>query len=134
VWLPSISEEGNLFGYSIGSFYLFNDPEILVIHRGTDLTARQTALTVNYIRTASLFEKKVLAGMKLGDIIEHFPEHEIETYEPFKECKFELVNPETRKKYLGFAAWFYCNFMDTLQFPALVIDLDKNALAAIPNN
>lgn len=125
VWLPTDEEPGNLFGYSIGVYYLFNEPEILVIHRGTALSQRQVAMSVNYFRTACQLEgKKIKRGATLGEFIDAFPDREKASFAPFKGCRFSAVTDAVRKAYFGFGMWFNCNFGDCLDFPAFFIELE----------
>jgi hypothetical protein len=126
VWYPQQDEPSDRFAYTIGVYYLFNEPEILVIHEENQLSQLQIAHTINFIRGASILGPKVVEGTRIGDIIQHLPEDKREQYRAYVNCKFHLVSEPIRREYFGFGLWFHCNFMDTLQFPALYCILESN--------
>lgn len=126
VWYPEDGED--VFSYSIGLYYLYNLPELLVINESDDdLDAATLGRFVDSLATAQVAGRvRVEPATTVHDTL-MLPETEelVGSFCMHLARRFVLADDEDRERYLGFGSWFYMNYMDLRpsSYPALVLRL-----------
>jgi len=125
VWLPDDDSKG-VFAHSIGLYYLYNLPEILLVTPTPTpgATSRALAMTVNAIAAAMAEGTRIKAGDRyavVADIVARTVDQECTLdHASLVESRFVLPSRRLEERTLAAASWFYANFMDVLTYPVLV--------------
>jgi hypothetical protein len=128
VWFPDGDDKG-AFAHSIGLYYLYNLPEILLVDptpAAADIGARSRALAaaVDAIAAAMAMEgTRIKPGDRYGlvaDAVARAAQGDgALEHERLAESRFVLPSRRLEERTLGAASWFYANFMDVLTYPVL---------------
>jgi uncharacterized protein YjbI with pentapeptide repeats len=129
VWYPDDADsddEAGPFAYSIGLYYLFNLPEILLVGRDPELTSPRLARLVQTVASAmAVGGLRLRPGDPFGRVVAALPpsiEAELSLdLRAYEHCRFFRPDEAAYERHLGFCSWFYANFMDHLvtDYPAL---------------
>jgi Domain of unknown function (DUF4262) len=98
---PRVGEEGDLWSYSTGLYYLYKHPEIIVFNQKHDLMHSMINSIGKQVKAGEKFEP----GRGYAEIIGAF------------DCQFRPVDFSHYKEYVGWSIWFYDR--DPKSFPIL---------------
>jgi hypothetical protein len=140
VWLPGDDSKG-VFAHSIGLYYLYNLPEILLVSptpATIGATSRALAMTVNAIAAAMVEGTRIKSGDRyavVADIVARTVDQDCTLdHASLGESRFVLPSRRLEERTLGAASWFYANFMDVLTYPVLacLLQPSRAPIAAAP--
>ena len=140
VWLPGDDSNG-VFAHSIGLYYLYNLPEILLVSptpAAIGATSRALAMIVNAIAAAMVEGTRIKSGDRyavVADIVARTVDQECTLdHASLGESRFVLPSRRLEERTLGAASWFYANFMDVLTYPVLacLLQPSRAPIAAAP--